>query len=148
MTEKETISTIKTEKDTETVLDTYTIYIDQNKAEIELERSKSAYDYNYRNDVDKNKEQQELKIQHNTLTKGVLKVKNWLDTKIIRNSKEDWNKVNNEFEKYIVKYTTKNLNSVTITSINDRRTSETTMVTNNDNRESNFSNEEKVNTKQ
>ena len=47
------------------------------------------YNYNSKNDVDKHEVQQELKLQHNTLIIGILKVNNWLDTQIIRNTKED-----------------------------------------------------------
>ena len=81
--------------------------------------------------------QQELKLQYNTLlTKGVLKVNYWLDNTIIRNAKEDKNKVFNVSEKYIVK--NKNLDSVNITSINDSKNPGTIMVTTNGNRKSNF----------
>ena len=81
--------------------------------------------------------QQELKLQYNTLlTKGVLKVNYWLDNTIIRNAKEDKNKVFNVSEKYIVK--NKNLDRVNITSINDSEKPGTIMVTTNDNRKSNF----------
>ena len=65
------------------------------------------YNYNSKNDVDKHEVQQELKLQHNTLIIGILKVNNWLDTQIIRNAKEDKNKVYNVSKKYIVKDTNK-----------------------------------------
>ena len=73
--EKEIISTIITEKETDEPLVTSTIHIDQDTIKNDFQNTKSAYDYNPRNEVDKNKVQQEIKLQHNTLTKGVLKVK-------------------------------------------------------------------------
>ena len=67
--------------------------------------SKSAK-YHHRNEVDKNKVQQEIKLQHNILTKGI-KANNQLDNKIIRKMKKDKNKVYNISEKNIVKDTNK-----------------------------------------
>ena len=74
-------------------------------------------------------------------TKCASKVNNWLDTKRIRNTKLDKNKVYNVYEKYIIKDTNKNLNSVNITIINDSITPGTIMITTNSNRKSIFSNE-------
>ena len=72
------------------------------------------------------------------VTKCVSIVNNWLDTKIIRNTKLEKNKVYKVYEKYIIKDTNKNLNSVNITSINDSITPGTMMVTTNSNRKSIF----------
>ena len=84
---------------------------------------------------------------HTLATKCASKVNNWLDTKRIRNTKLDKNKVYNVYEKYIIKDTDKNLNSVNIISINDNITPGTIMITTNSNRKSIFSNEGRLNIK-
>ena len=80
-------------------------------------------------------------------TEGVSNVNNWLNIKIIKNTKEDKNKVCNVSKKYIIKYTHTHVYSVDMISIIDSKISGTTLVTTDCNRNSISSNEELLNKK-
>ena len=83
----------------------------------------------------------------NLFTEGVSNVNHWLNIKIIRNVKEDKNKVYNVSEMYIIEDSNKNFNSVDITSIKDSKIPGTTLITTDGNKKIISSNEEILNTK-